>query len=329
MSFTRSLRNVFSLSSCAFVLFASLGISAAAQDTKLKAAAERSATSPDSNQNAPGAVAKDFRSLPPAERAWEILRAGIAFDSADKRAKAVYALGILRGNTQAEKLAVAALKDQSADVRAAAANALGAMHATSARRPLEVALDDHEPAVVLAAANSLMLLKDPNFAYDVYYGVLTGTMRTKGNPLKAQMKEQMKILHDKKKIAELGLEQGVGFVPFGGIGYGAVKTLMKNDNGAVRAAAASKLAHDPDPATAKALVAATHDKNWLVRQAALEAIAERGDRALIPKVLDSLDDDKDEVRFAGAACVVQLSHSVKRQAAAHAEVAARVAADSN
>jgi len=47
-----------------------------------------------------------------------------------------------------------------------------------AKIPLEVALDDNEPAVVLAAANSLMLLKDSNFAYDIYYGVLTGTVRT-------------------------------------------------------------------------------------------------------------------------------------------------------
>jgi hypothetical protein len=58
-----------------------------------------------------------------------------------------------------------------------------------------------------------MLLKDTNFAYDVYYGVLTGTVRTNNGVIKEQIKEQMKILHDKKKIAELGLEQGVGFVP--------------------------------------------------------------------------------------------------------------------
>ncbi len=52
-----------------------------------------------------------------------------------------------------------------------------------------------------------------------------------------------------------------------------VKTLVKSDNSPVRAAAAKKLAHDPDPATAKALVSATQDKNWVVRMAALEAIA--------------------------------------------------------
>jgi HEAT repeat protein len=223
----------------------------------------------------------------------------------------------MKGNVEAENLATDALKDSKGDVRAAAANALGTMQAKRAKPALEAALDDNEPAVVLAAANSLLLLKDTNFAYDVYYGVLTGTMRTDNGVVKEQIKEQMKILHDKKKIAELGLEQGVGFIPYGGIGYGMVKTLVKNDNSPVRAAAAKKLAHDPDPITAKALVDATQDKNWLVRVAALEAIAERGDRSLIPKVAPSLDDDKDDVRYTGAACVARLSAlPAKRRTAA-------------
>jgi HEAT repeat protein len=241
------------------------------------------------------------------DRAWVILRDGLAFNNTEKRVKAVTALGLMKGNADGEKLATAALEDEKGDVRAAAAAALGSMHAVHAKGPLEAALDDKEPAVVLAAANSLLLLKDADFAYDVYYGVLTGTVRTNKGVVKEQIKDQLKILHDKKKIAELGLEQGVGFIPYGGIGYGVVKTLVKSDNSPVRAAAAKKLAHDPDPASAKALVAATQDKNWVVRGAALEAIAERGDRSLLSKIAPSLDDDKDEVRFTGAACVARLS----------------------
>ena len=40
--------------------------------------------------------------------------------------------------------------------------------------------------------------------------------------------------------------------------------------------------------------------------AALEAIAERGDRSLLAKIADSLDDDKEEVRFTGAPCIARL-----------------------
>jgi len=180
--------------------------------------------------------------------------------------------------------------------------------------------------VVLAAANSLIQLKDSNFAYDIYYGVLTGTVRTNNGVIKEQIKEQMKLLHDKKKIAQLGLEQGIGFIPYGGLGYGVVKTMVKSDNSPMRAAAAKKLAHDPDPETAKALVSATQDKNWVVRAAALEAIAERGDRSLISKVAPALEDDKDDVRYAGAACIARLSalpakHRVQENAVASVSAA--------
>ena len=265
--------------------------------------------------------AKSPRALPPRERAWQILHGALQLDNAEKRAKAVTALGLLKSNAEAEKLATAALKDDKGDVRAAAATALGSMHAVGAKGALEAALDDNEPAVVLAAANSLLLLKDSNFAYDIYYGVLTGTMRTNKGVIREQIKDQLKTLHDKKKIAELGIEQGVGFIPYGGLGYGVVKTLVKNDNSPVRAAAARKLAHDPDPASANALIDATQDKNWVVRQAALEAIAERGDRSLIPKILPALDDDKDEVRFTGAACVARLSAMPARRRVPAASVA--------
>src|SRR6266852_2670674 len=160
------------------------------------------------------------------ERSWEILYGGLEIDNTERRVKAVTALGLMEGNAEAEKLTIAALKDQKTDVRAAAATALGSMHAVHAKTPLEVALDDNEPAVVLAAANSLMLLKDSNFAYDIYYGVLTGTVRTNNGAIKEQIKEQMKVLHDKKKIAQLGLEQGIGFIPYGGLGYGWLKPLL-------------------------------------------------------------------------------------------------------
>ena len=258
------------------------------------------------------------------EKAWQILHGGLEFDSTEKRVKAVTALGLMKGNAEAEKLATAALKDEKGDVRAAAATALGSMHAVHAKDPLEAALDDKDPAVVLAAANSLLLLKNTDFAYDIYYGVLTGTVRTDKGVVKEQIKDQLKVLRDKKKIAELGLEQGIGFIPYGGVGYGVVKTLVKNDNSPVRAAAAKKLAHDPDPASAKALVDATQDKNWVVRAAALEAIAERGDRSLVSKIAPSLDDNKDEVRFTGAACVARLSALGAKRRAPATSVAAAV-----
>jgi len=83
--------------------------------------------------------------------------------------------------------------------------------------------------------------------------------------------------------------------------------VTKNDSSPVGAAAAKKLAHDPEPDAAEALVKAAGDKNLQVRAAALEALALREDRSLIPKISAALDDEKDVVRFTAAACVAHLS----------------------
>jgi HEAT repeats len=247
--------------------------------------------------------AKEKR-LTERERAWLVLQDGVKENSAEKRAKAVNALGLLSANREAEGMAIEALTDDKYNVRSAAATALGVMHAAHAIPQLEKALDDDEPAVVLAAANALMLLKD-NRAYDVYYDVLTG----KARPNKGFIKEQLKPFHDPKQVAALGFEEGIGFVPFAGIGYEVVKRVLKSasDTSLVRAAAAKKLAHDPNPASAEALVDATEDKSWIVRAAALDAIAQRGDKSLLPKISGSLKDTRDDVRYMAAACIVHLS----------------------
>ena len=238
------------------------------------------------------------------ERAWLVIQDGVKESGAEKRAKAVNALGLLSANREAEGMAIEALGDDKYHVRSAAATALGVMHAIHAVPQLEKALDDDEPAVVLAAANSLMLLKD-NRAYDVYYDVLTGNAR----PNKGFIKEQLKPFHDPKQVAALGFEEGIGFVPFAGIGYEVVKRVLKSasDSSLVRAAAAKKLAHDPNPDSADALVNATEDKSWIVRAAALDAIAQRGDKSLLPKISGSLKDTRDDVRYMAAACIVHLS----------------------
>jgi len=247
--------------------------------------------------------AKEKR-LTERERAWLVLQEGVKESGAEKRAKAVNALGLLSANRVAEGMAIEALGDDKYNVRSAAATALGVMHATHAIPQLEKALDDDEPAVVLAAANSLMLMKDTR-AYDVYYDVLTGNAR----PNKGFIKEQLKPFHDPKQVAALGFEEGIGFVPFAGIGYEVVKRVLKSasDSSLVRAAAAKKLAHDPNPDSAEALVNATEDKSWIVRAAALDAIAQRGDKSLLPKISVSLRDTRDDVRYMAAACIVHLS----------------------
>ncbi|PYK05526.1 MAG: hypothetical protein DME66_06995 [Verrucomicrobia bacterium] len=238
----------------------------------------------------------------PQQKAWRILHEGLEDKNADRRAKAARALGLLTGNAEAEKAAVLALQDEKPNVRLAAAVSLGSMHAEHSKGNLEEALGDSEPSVVLAAANSLLLLHD-DVGYDTYYEVLTGEKRAS----KGLIKEQLDTLKNKKKMAQLGFEDGIGFIPFAGMGYEIFKTVTKNDSSPLRAAAAKKLAHDPELDAAEALVKASGDKNLAVRAAALEAIALREDRSLVPKISAALDDEKELVRFTAAACVAHLS----------------------
>jgi HEAT repeat protein len=239
----------------------------------------------------------------PKEQAWSVLNNGLTNSNTDKRTRAVRELGLLIGNQEAKDAAVIALKDPKPEVRAAAAQALGEMDARSAKPQLLAAFNDDDPAVILAAAHSLVVLGD-NRGYGVFYAVLTGEQKT-GTSL---TEEQKKLLHDPKKLASLGFQAGLGFVPFASMGLSAFKVLTKDDTSPVLAAAALTLAKDPDPKSGQALAdAATQQKKWLVRAAAYEAIAKRGDPTLKGAAVSGLQDEQDEVQYAAAAAVIRLS----------------------
>ena len=240
----------------------------------------------------------------PREQAWTVLNQGLGNSNVDKRAKATGELGLLPGDQKALDAALSALKDDpKPDVRAAAAQALGEMEARSAKPQLVAAIDDSDPTVVLSAAHSLILLGDDR-GYNVFYAVLTGEKKT-GESLSEQQK---KMLSDPKKLAGLGFQTGLGFIPFGGVGLSAYKLFTKDDVSPVLAAAALTLAKDPDSKSGKALAdAALEQKKWLVREAAFNAIAKRGDPSLKGTAVSGLQDAQDEVQYAAATAVIRLS----------------------
>jgi HEAT repeat protein len=240
---------------------------------------------------------------PPKEQAWSVLNQRLTNSNTEKRTKAVRELGLLSGDSQAEDAALIALKDDKSDVRAAAAQALGDMTAHRAKPQLLEALHDTDVAVILSAAHSLVLMNDES-GYNVYYAVLTGQQKS-GQSL---MEQQKKMLNDPKKLAGLGFQTGLGFVPFGGLGLSAFKVLTKDDVSPVLAAAALTLAKDPDPKSGQALAdAASQQKKWLVRAAAFDAIAKRGDPSLRDTALLGLQDEQDEVQYSAAAAVIRLT----------------------
>lgn len=235
------------------------------------------------------------------DKAWDILDSAIVGGTGD-RATAVGVLGLLPNDPKALDMAKNALQDSAPTVRVAACNALGNMGSKASIPDLQKALSDKEISVVVAAAHALSVLKDAT-AFDVYYAILTGEVKDS----KGMIAQQLDTMKDPKQLAQMGFSQGIGFVPFAGIGWDAFRILHKTDPSPVRAAAATVLASDPDPKSGEALVMATHDKNWIVRVAALEAIAKRGDPALLVKMEPSMFDGRRKVRYTAAAVVIRLS----------------------
>jgi len=236
--------------------------------------------------------------------AWKVLETGLAEKSAGQRVAVVRVLGLLPDDTHAAVLAEKALKDRSGSVREAAATTLGQMHVAGTDAALKQALNDKQLPVVIAAAHALQLLNNPA-CYDAYYELFTGERKNNTG----MVAQEMKILRDPKQVAAIGLSEGISFVPYASIGWEAIRRIMKDrkEGATEKAALLSALATDPEPRTDDVLLAATQNKNWVVRVAALEAIAKRGNPALLPDIAPKLDDPKGEVRYTAAATVIHLN----------------------
>lgn len=248
------------------------------------------------------ALSLSGQASPPKDRAWQLLRSAYGDSHSEKRAQAVRVLGLLPGNNDALRMARAALSDSNPEVRAAAATAMEELRCRSCIPDLRKALQDKDPVSVLAAAHALRSLGDPS-GYEVYYAVLTGERKAD----RGLIAGQEEILKDRKKMAVFGFEQGIGFVPFGGIGWGLIKTIASDDASPVRASAAAVLADDPDPQSGDALAKAVNDKSWVVRAAAISALAKRGDPRWLDPVVSALSDSHEVVRMTAAAAVIHLS----------------------
>lgn len=238
----------------------------------------------------------------PVEKAWTLLSSAAQDKSYEKRGKAIHALGLIPGNARAQSMAEAALKDEREEVRATGADVLGVLGAKGSIPKLRELIKDPAASVVFAATNALFVMGDPS-AYQVYYAILTG-QRKSGDAL---VDSQMKMLKDPKALSRLGLEAGIGFIPFGGVSYKVFKMATDDATSPVRAAAAMKLSHDPDPKSSQALLDTAKDSKWLVRAAVVGAIARRADASMLKAVVPLLDDENDVVRFNAAAAVIHLS----------------------
>jgi len=245
----------------------------------------------------------------PLDQAWTILQTGAENKSKDQQVMTMRVLQLIPGNAKAVSLAEKALQDKDTEVRGAAALSLGAMGDKSAIPQLKgVIKNDKEGSVALAAAKALIQLGDEH-GYEVYYAVISGTRKSGEGLVGDQTKELGQLLSNPKAMEKMAFEQGMGFVPFGGISLQVYQRIQQSKAKApiLKATSIKVLAKDPDPRSEKLIVTALSDKAWLIRAAAYDALARRGDAAVLPDLSAGLKDEKIEVQLTAAAAVVHLS----------------------
>ena len=199
------------------------------------------------------------------------------------------------------------MRDKNPRVRAAAASTLGELHATNTIPALKAALSDKDPSVMLAATHALYVLKDP-VAYEIYYAILMGDKKTSAGVIHSQIDR----LKDPKQVAQMGFEEGIAdSFPYAGIGYEAYRQLMKHYDNFTGARSGRPL---PGPRSGSLFLKLTRflfrwhwrDKNVIVREAAIDALAERNDSKCIERLATNLDDNKYPVRYRSAATIIHL-----------------------
>ena len=234
------------------------------------------------------------------DAAWSILQTGLHEKNADRRAQATSCLDLLPAEPRALSTAESALDDPSETVRVAAINALGEMNARASLPKIKALAQGTDGKTLVAIAAVLKKFNDPE-GNEIYYEILTGSRKAGGGILSG--------IKDRKNLERMGIEEAIGFVPFGGVGLGAYYYFRQNASAssAVLALAALALANDPDSTSEKALIQASFNDPDPVKVAALRALAKRGNAAVIDEIAPGMYSDKPIVSYTAAAAVLRLS----------------------
>ena len=251
---------------------------------------------------------------PELARADKILSDGLKEKNPDVRKEVVGALSLAGAREPYLSQIHGALEDKDLFVRLAAVASLVDLEKKHAAPGLIKALYDESPEVSYAAAKALWALGDPT-GRAALVSVISGDSKTNSGPINAKKREMLRLLKTPRTLMIFAVQQGVGFVPFPGVGEGlSSMILLSQDQGASgRSESILLVAHDPSPEVKQALREALKDKDHAVRASAVHSVAVRDDPSFVNDLVPLLDDSKEAVRFRAAAAYIRLTGIQKVQ----------------
>ena len=238
----------------------------------------------------------------------EILQRALDAKNPETRARAVAALSLTSGSGPLFDQLVRMLQDKDVGVREAVVASLGDVKSEPATAALKKALEDTVPEVSFAAAKALWARHDPA-GRDALLSILEKESKNSSNFFSSQKRQALRMMHTPRTALMFAAEQGIGFVPFPGVGEGfaSMQGIVGSSGVPGRASAALLLGADQDPATVEGLRDALTDKDPAVRAAAVHSISLRNDPSLKNELEPLLEDGKEAVRLRAAAGYLRLS----------------------
>lgn len=242
-------------------------------------------------------------------RSYEILKRGVESKEPAVRVETAVASSMIGSNRKVIAELESLLNDKEAEVRTAAVNALADMKARSSIPALRKTLEeDPVPEVAFASGRALYSMGDEE-GTEALYEVFDRRMSGRSNAVRREARSFFSKFHTMKSSMLMIVTQGIGFVPVPGAGAGmtALTMLLSDPELSARANVVLLLGRKKSEESDELLRQALGDKDWTVRAASAQVIAQSGRLDLQDALLPLLDDPKEKVRFRAAGAYLHLS----------------------
>ena len=243
------------------------------------------------------------------DKARGILLAGLGDKSADVRVQGLQTLGMVGQNEDMIKGLVDHLDDKDFKVRIAVITAIVDLREKSAIGALQKRLIiDEVPEVSFAAAKALYILADPQGKIALE-AIFAREMKAGSNIVRSKLRDLMRTMRTPKSAMLFALRNGVGYIPFPGLGsgVGAAIDLLTDAELSARANVLLLMVTDKSEESKSMIAAALTDHDWSVRAVGIQTVAMLNWVEFQPKLVELLDDKKEKVRFRAAAAYLRLA----------------------